>query len=497
MGDLFTGWTTPGQAIALPVTVALPLLGMGFVLLLRHRPAAREVASVLCGVALAAVVLALWPVADDGLRFELWTWLPGLSLEFTLEPLGLLFASVAAVLWPVTTVYAAGYLRADREHGQTRFFAFFALTIAAAMWIGLSGNLITLFIGYEIMTLATWPLVAHKGDADARRGARTYVVVLLVTSIGLLLPAIVWTWLLAGSTEFRPGGLLADADLGAAGPLALTVLFAMFLLGTGKAALMPVHRWLPAAMVAPTPVSALLHAVAVVKAGVFTVLKVAVYVFGLDTLRETGAAEPMMWLAAFTLLAAAVVAARSDNLKRRLAYSTVSQLAYIVLAATLARDVAVAGGALHLVVHAVGKITLFLCAGAIYVTAHKTRVSELDGLGRAMPWTFAAFLVASVSIIGLPPLGGTWSKWLLLLGAVEAGQAVMLVVLLVGSLLALAYLMPIPVRAFLRPPAEPARHGEARPTMTVPLTLTAIGCVVLFAAAEAVVAPLAGILELP
>lgn len=488
MGDLFTD-----QAVALPAAVALPLLGMGAVLVLRHRPVAREVASVLCGVALAVVVLSLWPVASDGLRFELWNWLPGLTLEFTLEPLGLLFASVAAVLWPVTTVYAAGYLRADGEHGQTRFFAFFALTIAAAMWIGLSGNLITLFVGYEIMTLATWPLVAHKGDANARRGARTYVVVLLVTSIGLLLPAIVWTWLLAGSTEFRPGGLLA----GTAGPAVLTVLFALFLLGTGKAALMPVHRWLPAAMVAPTPVSALLHAVAVVKAGVFTVLKVAVYVFGLDTLRDTGAAEPMMWLAAFTLLAAAVVAVRSDNLKRRLAYSTVSQLAYIVLAVTLARDVAVAGGALHLVTHAVGKITLFLCAGAIYVTAHRTRVSELDGLGRAMPWTFAAFLAASISIIGLPPLGGTWSKWLLLLGTVEAGQAVMLVVLLVGSLLALAYLMPIPVRAFLRPPAEPAPHGEARLSMTGPLTLTALGCVVLFVAAEAVVAPLAGILELP
>ena len=249
----------------------------------------------------------------------------------------------------------------------------------------------------------------------------------------------------------------------------LTVLFALYLFGIGKAALMPVHRWLPAAMVAPTPVSALLHAVAVVKAGVFAVLKVAVYVFGLDTLRATGAAEPMMWVAAFTLIAAAVVAMRSDNLKRRLAYSTVSQLAYIVLAATLANEIAIAGGALHMVTHAVAKITLFLCAGAIAVTAHKYRVSELDGLGRAMPWTFAAFLIASISIIGLPPLGGTWSKWLLLLGAVDADQAVMLVVLVVGSLLAVAYLMPIPVRAFLRPSAATpdARRGLARPGRTV------------------------------
>jgi multicomponent Na+:H+ antiporter subunit D len=497
VGDLLTGWTTPDQAVALPVVVAIPLVGVAAVLLLRRRPAARETASVLCGVALAAAVLSLWPVVGRELRFELWNWLPGLSLELSLEPLGLLFVTVAAVLWPVTTVFAAGYLRAENDHDQTRFFAFFAVTIASAMWIGLSGNLITLFIGYEVMTLATWPLVAHKGDADARRGARTYMAVLLITSIGLLLPAIVWTWLLAGSTEFRPDGLLTDAELGAAGPAVLTVLFALYLFGIGKAALMPVHRWLPAAMVAPTPVSALLHAVAVVKAGVFTVLKVTVYVFGLDTLRDTGAAEPMMWVAAFTLLAAAVVAVRSDNLKRRLAYSTVSQLAYIVLAATLARDVAVAGGALHLVTHAAGKITLFLCAGAVYVTAHKTRVSELDGLGRAMPWTFAAFLAAAISIVGLPPLGGTWSKWLLLLGAAEAEQMVMLVVLLVGSLLALAYLIPIPVRAFFRPPAEPVSHGEARPTMTVPLTMTALGCVALFVTADVVLAPLAAILELP
>jgi multicomponent Na+:H+ antiporter subunit D len=493
VGEVLTEWASPDRAAALPVAAALPLLGFGAVLLLRRSPGAREAASLVCGLGLAGVVLSLWPAANRGWRFELWTWLPGLSLELALEPLGLLFATIAAVLWPVTTVFAAGYLRAEQDPAQTRFFAFVAVTIAAAMWIALSANLVTLLIGYEVMTLATWPLVAHKGGARARRGARTYVVLLLVTSIGLLLPAIVWTWVLAGSTEFRPGGLLA----GQAGSGVLTLLFALYLFGIGKAALMPVHRWLPAAMVAPTPVSALLHAVAVVKAGVFAILKIAVYGFGLDTLRGSGAAEPMLWVAAFTLLAAAVVAIRSDNLKRRLAYSTVSQLAYIVLAAALAQEVAAAGGALHMVTHAVGKITLFLCAGAIAVTAGKTRVSELDGLGRAMPWTFAAFLVATISIIGLPPLGGTWSKWLMLLGTAEADRPVLLVVLLVGSLLAVAYLMPIPVRAFLRPPVERPAHGEAAPTMTGPLILTALGCVGLFVGADAVLAPLAETLGLP
>ncbi|MGW0733918.1 proton-conducting transporter transmembrane domain-containing protein [Streptomyces sp. NPDC002851] len=493
MSEVSVSWATPERAIALPVAVALPLLVCGGVLLLRHRPVLRETVSVVGGLALAGVVLALWPVAGRGLRFELWAWLPGLSLEFQLEPLGLLFASVAAVLWPVTTVYAAGYLRAAREPALARFFAFFALTIASAMWIAFSANLVTLLIGYELMTLATWPLVAHHGDAAARRGARTYAVVLLATSIGLLLPAIVWTWALTGSTDFRPGGLLS----GETGTGVLTLLFALYLFGIGKAALMPVHRWLPAAMVAPAPVSALLHAVAVVKAGVFAVLKIAVYVFGLDTLRASGAAWPMMWVAAFTLIAAGVVAVRSDNLKRRLAYSTVSQLAYIVLAVTLADEVAVAGGGLHLVTHAVAKITLFLCAGAIAVTAGKARVSELDGLGRAMPWTFAAFLAATVSIIGLPPTGGTWSKWLMLLGTAESGQVVPLVVLLAGSLLAMAYLLPVAVRAFLRPPTEPSGGGEAPAVMTGPLLLTALGCVALFFGADAVLEPLAGILELP
>jgi multicomponent Na+:H+ antiporter subunit D len=488
-----TGWLHPDRALALPVTVALPLLGAFAVLLFRRRPAAREGASVTAGVALAAAVLSLWPMAGEGLRFELWTWLPGLSFAFELEPLGLLFASVAAVLWPVTTVFAAGYLRAEGAHHRTRFFVFFAVTIGAAMWIAFSANLVTLFVGYEVMTLATWPLVVHKGDAEARRGGRTYLSVLLFTSIGLLLPAIVWTYVLAGSTDFRPGGLLPD-DVGAG---VLTVLFTLYLFGIGKAALVPVHRWLPSAMVAPAPVSALLHAVAVVKAGVFTVLKVAVGVFGLDTLATTGASRPVMWVAAGTVLGAAVIALRSDNLKRRLAYSTVSQLGYIVLAATLARDVAVAGGALHMVTHAFGKITLFLCAGAIAATAHRTRVSELDGLGRAMPWTFAAFAVAAVSIVGLPPFGGTWSKWLLLLGTVEAEQLVMTGVLVVGSVLALAYLVPIPARAFFRQPPGPFTHGEARPSMVVPLTVTAFGCLALFFAADAVITPLTESLELP
>jgi multicomponent Na+:H+ antiporter subunit D len=477
----------------LPLAVALPLFGGIGVLLARHRPNLREAASLAAGLGAAVTVVGLWPVAGAGLRFELWSWLPGLTFAFELEPVGLLFATVAAVLWPVTTVFSIGYMRGNSLPRQTGFYFYFALSIAAALWIAFSANLVTLFIGYEILTLATVPLVTHDRSPEARRGGRVYLGVLLATSIGLLLPAIVWTWLLAGSTEFVAGGLLA----GRAGDPVLAVLFALFVFGIGKAALMPFHRWLPAAMVAPTPVSALLHAVAVVKAGVFTVLKVSIYTFGLDTLDVSGASTPMMWVAAITLLLSGLIAATLDNLKARLAYSTVSQLAYIVLAATLANRFAAAGGAMHLVTHAVGKITLFFCAGAIYTATRKTRVSELDGLGRTMPWTFGAFLVASMSVIGLPPLGGTWSKFLLLQGTADAGQFVMTAVLLVGSLLSFAYLVPIAVRAFLRPPPLGPVHGEAPPACVVPPVLTAAACVALFVVPDLIIGPVSLALELP
>jgi multicomponent Na+:H+ antiporter subunit D len=475
------------------LAVALPLLGGIGVLLLRHRPNLREAASLTAGIAAAVTVVSQWPVAGAGLRLELWSWLPGLTFAFELEPLGLLFATVAAVLWPLTTVFSIGYMRRNGQPRQTSFYFYFALSVGAALWIAFSANLVTLFIGYEVLTLATVPLVIHERSAEARRGGRVYLVLLLATSIGFLLPAIVWTWLLTGSTEFVPGGLLS----GEAGNGVLAVLLALFVFGTGKAALMPFHRWLPAAMVAPTPVSALLHAVAVVKAGVFTVLKVSIYTFGLDTLDSSGASTPMMWAAAITLLVAGLIAVTKDNLKARLAYSTVSQLAYIVLAAMLANRIAAVGGALHLVTHAVGKITLFFCAGAIYTATRKTRVSELDGLGRSMPWTFGAFLVASMSIIGLPPLGGTWSKWLLLQGTADAGEAVMMAVLLVGSVLSFAYLLPVSVRAFLRPAPPGVAHGEAPPACVGPLVLTAVFCVVLFAIPDLIIDPAVRALEMP
>jgi multicomponent Na+:H+ antiporter subunit D len=361
------------------------------------------------------------------------------------------------------------------------------------MGIAFSKNLFTLFIFYEALTLSTYPLVAHKGTMEARNGGRVYLGILLATSMVFLLPAIIATAVIAGTMDFVPGGILA----GKIAPGLMGLLLALYVFGIGKAAVMPFHFWLPSAMVAPTPVSALLHAVAVVKAGVFTVLKVVVYIFGLETLSSTGSSEWLVYVASASLLLASMIALTRTNLKARLAYSTVSQLAYIVLAASLATTVAATGGALHIVMHAAGKITLFFCAGAIYVAHHKTEIHELDGIGHKMPVTMLAFLIGTLSIIGLPPFGGSWSKWLIGLGALDSGQAFVIGVLMLSSLLNVAYLMPIVARAFFikPPPDSHDHHGHAPATAhkkasrgieeapmacLLALSFTALLCLVLF-----------------
>jgi multicomponent Na+:H+ antiporter subunit D len=374
---------SPEQALLL--ALALPLLSAALTLLAGRLPNLREALTLACGAVLLAVVLSLLPGVLDGGRptVTLFEVMPGLALALSLEPLGMLFAMVASGLWIVTSGYSIGYMRAHGEGHQTRYYFCFAVAIFGAMGVALAGNMFTLFVFYEVLTLSTYPLVAHHGDERAMCGGRTYVGVLLATSIGLLLLAVILTWHLAGTLDFRPGGILA----GKAGDGMLVLLLALYAFGTGKAALMPFHRWLPAAMVAPTPVSALLHAVAVVKAGVFTVVKVAVYIFGLELLRDSGISLWLMYAAGLTVLLASLIALSKDNLKARLAYSTVSQLSYIVLGAALANAWGVIGGGMHIVMHAFGKITLFFCAGAIYVTTHKTEVSDMRGIGRVMPVT--------------------------------------------------------------------------------------------------------------
>ena len=465
----------------LAVTPFIPLVGAGLIALAGARPNLREAVTLLIALALFAAVVSQAPAVFAGARpaVTLHEILPGLALAFEVEPLGLLFALLAAFLWIPNSIYSIGYMRAHGETNQTRFYACFALALGAAVGVAFAGNMFTLFLFYELLTISTYPLVAHAGDERARRSARVYLGILLGTSIGLQLLALLLTWVLAGTLDFRPGGILA----GKAEPLTLAVLFALYIFGIGKAAIMPFHRWLPAAMVAPTPVSALLHAVAVVKAGVFTVLKVVIYIFGLDLMHSAHPGVWLPWLAAFTLVVASLIALTRDNLKARLAYSTVSQLAYIVLGAALATPGAIVGGGLHMLTHAFGKITLFFCAGAIIITAHKENVSDMRGIGRAMPLTMFAFLIGALSVIGLPPFAGAWSKWYLGLGALEAGGPIFVAALMISSLLNVGYFMPVAVRAFFPGPAPTPFDGgvkEAPLACLAPLLLTAAACLLLF-----------------
>ncbi len=459
----------------------LPLIGAMGIIAARNSPDIREGVTLLTSslVAVLVVVMAYRFLNGEAFLLNIAEPLPGIAIAFKLEALGMIFALVAGLLWVVTSIYAIGYMRSHNEKNQTQFFAAFAVAISCAMAIAFSGNLLTLFLFYELLTLSTYPLVTHSGTAEAKRSGRIYLGILLGTSICFFLLGILVTWFVSGTLNFQVGGVLA----GNIDPAWAGLLYALFLFGIGKAALMPFHRWLPAAMVAPTPVSALLHAVAVVKAGVFTLLKVTIYIFGSDFILSNDITGLLIWVAAATILFASMIAMTKDNLKARLAYSTISQLSYIALGAMLASKSGLIGASLHIVMHAFAKITLFFAAGAIFVATHKKLVSELDGLGRAMPITFVAFLIGTLSIIGLPPFGGMWSKWYLGLGTVEAGQLILLGVLMFSSLLNIAYLLPIPVRAFFSKPADGEHYTEVKEapkSILLAMMITSTACVALF-----------------
>jgi multicomponent Na+:H+ antiporter subunit D len=505
---------TPSTAIAF--SIGLPLFGALLIILQDRYPNIREAITLITAACLLLVVLTILPAVFAGERpgFVAFEMLPGLPIAFEAEPLGILFALVASGLWLVTSFYSIGYMRAHHELKQTRFYACFAIALSSAMGICFSGNMLTLFIFYEVLTISTYPLVTHSETPAAVKAGRTYLGILIGTSIGFLLLAILWTWSIAGTLDFKPGGILkGQAD----GPLIGLLLF-LYMFGIGKAALMPIHRWLPAAMVAPTPVSALLHAVAVVKAGVFTVVKVIVYIFGIDTLAGISQDDWLMYIAGFTMIAASCVALTKDNLKARLAYSTVSQLSYIILGVAFASAMGVIGSGMHIAMHAFGKITLFFCAGAIMIASHKTEISQMDGLGRTMPLTFFAFLIGSLSVIGIPPLGGSWSKWYLMLASADSGHVIFIFVFMASSLLNIAYLMPVVARGFFSK-AKPDMDGhgndhhndhapnpwhglcigtirEAPPFCLFAMGITSVGCVMLFFYADKIyqlLAPIAGL----
>ena len=460
---------TLGILAPLITAVMVPILSVR----INWRDSAGPIGAIISFIAAFHVAMAV----KDGetVHYTLITLGEGLSISFNVTPLGAIFGLVASGLWILAVLYTVGYMRGNHEKHQTRFAICYAIAVHAAIAIAWSGNLLTLFIFYEVLTFSTYPLVTHKESKEAITAGRIYMGILVGTSVVLLLPAIIWVWTATGTLEFTKGGILK----GAIDPAYVPFLLALFAYGIGKAALMPIHRWLPTAMVAPTPVSALLHAVAVVKAGVFTMLMVIVYIFGIDFMAETGGSRWLAYVAAFTILASSVVAITKDDIKARLAYSTISQLSYIVLGAALATAAAVEGAALHIVMHASAKITLFFCAGAIYVNAHLNKVSQLDGLGPRMPWVFAAYFLGALSIIGIPPLGGSWSKFMLMAGAVDAAMPIMVAVLAISSLMNVYYLLEPVWRGFFRPTNNEIKVDNHKLTI-IPPVLTALLSIILF-----------------
>jgi multicomponent Na+:H+ antiporter subunit D len=466
---------------AIVLALLLPLAGaLGIAVAGRFSANLREAVTLVTAGALAATVWGLLPDVMAGGRpgVTVTELLPGVELAFRVEPLGMLFAALASGLWIVNSLYSIGYMRGNNEQHQTRFYVMFAVSLAATMGVAFAGNLVTLFLFYEMLTLSTYPLVAHKGDENTVRSARVYLGILLTTSIGLFLPAVIWTYTVAGGGDFTAGGFLAGHIEGPA----IGLLLGLFVFGIGKAAVMPVHRWLPAAMVAPTPVSALLHAVAVVKAGVFTITKVIVYVFGVDFLFAAPSSGWLLYAAAFTIIAASVVALRQQNLKRLLAYSTIAQLSYVVMAAAILKPLAEIGAAIHMVAHAFGKITLFFAAGAIYVAAKKTEIGQLKGIGRRMPITMTAFTIGALSMIGVPPTGGFVSKWYILAGAFQDDNYLALATIILSTVLNAAYFLPIVYMAwFMREEQAPVKpHGEAPWPAVLALAITAFLTIAFF-----------------
>lgn len=431
----------------------------------------REMWTIVASLAKFGLIFSMVPGVLAGERYEvsLLQLAPGIEFALRADPAGLLFALSASFLWVLTSFYSIGYMRGGKERKQTRFFAFLAVCLSATVGIALSANLLTFVLFYEILSVATYPLVTHAGSEKAYRIGRQYLVYAITAGIALV-AGMALVYQMAGTLSFEGGGFLS-AEMGRTG---LTLAFVLFFLGFGvKGGVMPLHSWLPNAMIAPTPVSALLHAVAVVKAGVFGFVRLVGFVFGPELLQDLGLAAILAAMAGITIVAASLIAMTKDDLKARLAYSTVGHLSYIVLGVALVTPAALQGGVLHIVTHGALKITLFFCAGAIYVHLGLKKVSQLDGVGRRMPLTLGAFGIGALGLAGVPGTAGFISKWFIAQGSVESGQLIFLLVLLVSGLLNAGYLFPIVTRAFFRSSPEHTAYDEASWFMVGPLLITA------------------------
>ena len=461
------------------LAVAVSLLAAVAILFFHNRSNIRDGVSIVAALIKFTIVISMAPLvlAGDTLELTLFEVLPGADFAFRVDALGMVFATVSSLLWILAAIYTIGYMRSQNEKNQTRFFASFAVSLSAAVGGAFAATLFTLVIFYEVLSLVTYPLVYHKENKESWTGSKRYMVYLVGASKSFLLAALAMTYQLTGNFDFMPQGLLRDVDASAG---ILTIVYFCYLAGFAKSAIMPFHAWLPAAMVAPTPVSALLHAVAVVKMGVFCVLRLVFHVFGIELMSSLGLGIITAYLVSFTIVMASVYALTRDDLKARLAYSTVSQLSYIILGAVMLTPMAAIGGITHIAAHGFSKITLFFCAGSIYCASHRKKISDLSGIGKRLPLTMMAFFIGSLGMIGIPPTGGFISKWYLVVGSVDAGQMALLAVLLVSAILNAAYFLPITYTAFFEKEKTlddkslvAANEIREIPMVAIPLLITA------------------------
>jgi len=465
------------------ITLALtpPLIAPVFIYLFRNNENLRDAVGVIGAFISFYATINITSGILNGTQYNLilLNIFNDLSLSFRVTPLGAVFGLLCSGLWILAAIYSIGYMRGNNEKKQTRFYVFYSLSIFGALCVAWSSNLLVLFIFYEFLTFATYPLVAHKETDESIKASRLYLGILVGSSLMLFLPAIIWVWYSVGTLNFTDGGILQNNF----NPNHASVLLFLFVFGIGKAALMPLHWWLPAAMVAPTPVSALLHAVAVVKAGVFSILMIICYIFGTEFMNSSGSGIFLIWASTITLFLSSIIAIRQDNLKARLAYSTVSQLSYIILGGAIATNYSVIASVSNIMMHGVGKITLFFCAGAIYVSAKITKISDLNGIGYKMPLTFIAFSFGALSIIGIPPFGGSWSKFYLLLGAAQLELTIIILILAISTLLNTYYLLDPVFRAFFMERSNDIKISH-HPLTVMPAVCSALLVILLFFCVE-------------
>ncbi|MDP3013827.1 MAG: monovalent cation/H+ antiporter subunit D family protein, partial [Candidatus Subteraquimicrobiales bacterium] len=439
------------QKSLLPVlTVAFPFL-MTLAIFIWGRVSAklRNYLSILAAIGTFALSLTMVSGSLKGTIFvyKLMQIVPGIWFYFRVDQLGLVFAVTASLLWVLSVTYSVSYM--EDEHAQRRYFCFLILCLTWTLGVALSGNLFTFFIFYELFSISTYPLIVHEESPEALAAGKKYMIYILIGAAFVLF-SLVFTYVLAGDLTFNKAGLMSMEM----GRDKLMVLFWTFVLGFGvKAAIMPMHGWVPDAHpIAPAPFIAILSGI-MVGMGCFGLMRSVFNIIGASIVKELGTGLILAYIVCFTIIVSSLLALEQDNLKRRLAYSTIGQMGYVILGVALLVPYSVWGGILHVVNHAFMKGLLFLCAGTIIKKLGKKNVSEMRGIGQKLPVTMGVFTIAAFSMIGLPPLAGFTSKWFLCLGSIDAPHGIIFViVLLISSLLGAAYFLPIIYTAFFQKP---------------------------------------------